>query len=371
MLRTSFFFLALFCSLVFDSLAQSTSPTATTTKTDAALEKAKLAMRYLDSNKYNQAAVLFEQAQKLDPKNYVYPYQKAYIHYRIGDYMGALSILKKLPAYKESEDRVYQLLGNSYDLTGNPAKAIESYKAGLQRFPSSGDLHAELGNMCRKENKNKEAIEWYEKGVQADPRCVTNYYRLAQLYCNSVESMWGIIYGEIFINLERNTKRTAEISAILYASYRERIEMKGDSLLSVRFGKEKITVQRKYFDTSLSINSISDVWDRLMLRAALEEKNTGLNSLCNIRTTFLRLYFQQGLQKNYPNPLLEYQERLRNAGFMDAYNHWILVGGDDVGFQVWKIEHEDEWQRFAQWYTKNPLPISKTNYFCRSMWEKR
>ena len=63
-------------------------------KKEKAVEKGKAALRLLDSGKYNEATVLFQQAEKLDPESYVYPYQLGYIHYFIGDYGGSLDILQ-------------------------------------------------------------------------------------------------------------------------------------------------------------------------------------------------------------------------------------------------------------------------------------
>ena len=66
-----------------------------------------------------------------------------------------------------------------------------------------------------------QAIPYYEKGIEMAPEYPSNYYRLARIYCNSENEIWGVIYGEIFMNLERNTQRTREISALLYQTYQK------------------------------------------------------------------------------------------------------------------------------------------------------
>lgn len=60
------------------------------------------------------------------------------------------------------------------------------------------------------------AVSYYEKGVYVEPAYSSNYYRLAQLFLSSKDKFWGLIYGEIFMNLERNSQRTEEMSKWLF-----------------------------------------------------------------------------------------------------------------------------------------------------------
>ena len=52
------------------------------------------------------------------------------------------------------------------------------------------------------------ALNYYEKGIEIDPKFPSNYYRAALLYDYSDHEIWGLIYGELFMDLEPNTKRT-------------------------------------------------------------------------------------------------------------------------------------------------------------------
>ncbi len=74
-----------------------------------------------------------------------------------------------------------------------------------------------------KKDYNK-ALTYFEKGIEVAPNYSSNYYWCARLYCNSTEEVWGMIYGEIFMNLERNSKRTAEISKLLFDTYKKEIK---------------------------------------------------------------------------------------------------------------------------------------------------
>ncbi len=37
----------------------------------------------------------------------------------------------------------------------------------------------------------------------------------------------------------------------------------------------------------------------------------------------------------YPNALFQYQDKILKAGHLEAYNHWILMKGDEDAFDQW------------------------------------
>jgi len=209
-------FLALLVQfLVISSFAQADS--------EIAITKAKEAIKLMDKGEIDKSIELLEESQKLDSKNYIYPYEIAYAHTLKKEYKKAIKILKKVKDYETINDQVYQMSGNCYSYLGEPDKAIEEYEEGMSRFPNSGNLHLEKGNIFLVQEKYNEAIVNYEKGIEVDPTFTSNYYRLAKLFLNSNDKLSGLIYGEIFMNLERNTKRTLEMSELLYNTYKSSI----------------------------------------------------------------------------------------------------------------------------------------------------
>lgn len=40
-----------------------------------------------------------------------------------------------------------------------------------------------------------------------------------------------------------------------------------------------------------------------------------------------------GHDKEYPNILFSFQKQVKDAGHIEAYNHWILMKGDEEAFQ--------------------------------------
>ncbi len=53
---------------------------------------------------------------------------------------------------------------------------------------------------------------------------------------------------------------------------------------------------------------------------------------------------------------------------MEAYNHWILMKGDEDGFERWLSENSEKWDAFVEWFTENQIQINDENRFYRSQY---
>lgn len=329
-------------------------------KEEKAYQKGQDAVKLMDTGRIDESLELLEEAQELDPKNSTYPYEMAYAYCLKEDYKEALKILRKLEKHKDATDLIYQMAGNCYDYLGKSKDAIKTYEKGLKKFPDSGCLHLELGIMKMKEGLYNEALSFFEKGINSDPAFPSNYYWATKLYCDSDEEVWGMIYGELFMNLERNSKRTVEISELLYNTYKSEIKILGDSAKTVSFSKNAIINQDNF-----RLPYGMGIYEPILLRSILSVQEINIKSLNNIRTGFINHYFERGLEKMYPNALFSYQDKIRKAGHMEAYNYWILMQGDTNEFVTWKSDNEAKWDNFVEWFTTNPLKITTKNKFVR------
>lgn len=201
-------------------------------------EKVYDAVKLIDEQKYNEAIKILEECEKVDPSDYIYPYEIALAKSYSKDYDGAIKKSIKIKDYKEIRDDYYQLLGNNYDYKGDSAMAIKTYNEGLKKFPKSGRLYLEKGVMYES-SKPIEAIKIYEKGIEVEPMYPSNYYRVAKIYLKTNDRLSGLICGEIFMNLERTTSRTQEMSKLLYEGYK-------NSLIFVSQNQKKLNFARQY-----------------------------------------------------------------------------------------------------------------------------
>ena len=335
---------------------------------EKALAKGREAIKLMDQGKIDESIKLLEEAQKLDPDMFDYPYELALANYMKKNYKGAIKILEKNKNHKNVSDLLYQLLGNSYDLSGDSKKAFEAYDEGLKKFPNSGKLYLEKGNVHWNKKEYEAALPYYEKGIEVEPKYPSNYYRAALIYCSTTEEVWGMIYGEIFMNLERNSKRTAEISKLLYDTYKSEIKITSDSSMSISFCQSMIMSVDALKNPDKIKLPFCMVFEPVLIMSAALEKSIDINSLDRIRSNFISNYFDNGHDKNYPNVLFSYMQKVEEEGHLESYNHWILMKGDEDAFDKWHAEHKDEWDAFIKWFGANGMKVSESNKFFKAQY---
>jgi tetratricopeptide (TPR) repeat protein len=351
-------------SIGFFLLLAASIPASAQTNQEKASEKGVKAIELMDKGQFDESIKLLKEAMKLDPESFTYPYEMAYAYYAKADYKEAIKILEKNKKHKEVNDRLFQLLGNSYDLSGNPEKAVAAYDEGLKVFPNSGEIYLEKGNLLWAKEKYVEALDFYEKGIEVNPEFPSNYYRAARIYCHSTEEVWGMIYGEIFMNLERNSKRTAEISKLLYDTYKSQITLVNDSSFSVSFSKNAtINVTDLSDPSKIKLPYGIGFYEPALMIGLVPVKSIDQASLNSIRSAFVDFYINGENQKKYPTNLFDYQKKVKDAGHLEAYNYWILMKGDEDGFAKWQSANTGKWEAFIEWFIANPMKVTDENKF--------
>ncbi|NDV95559.1 hypothetical protein D0T84_11645 [Dysgonomonas sp. 521] len=321
------------------------------------------AVKLMDKGQIQESIALLQDARELDPKSFIYPYEIAYALCLDKKYEEALKILKKLEKHKEASDLLYQMMGNCYDYLGDSKEAVKTYERGLKKFPHSGCLYLELGNMQMANGEEYDALSCFEKGIELEPAFPSNYYWAAKIYLNTEDEVWGMMYGELFMNLERNSKRTVEISRLLYDTYKNEIKILNDSTVSVSFCK-----YAELSSDNAKLSFGTGIYEPILMMSLPDIKVIDMNTLNKIRKNFLDIYYRKNLENIYPNALMSYQKKVKDAGHIDAYNHWILMQGDTEGFLGWKSANENEWKSFMEWFSNNPIKLTSKNKFVKDQY---
>lgn len=329
---------------------------------EKAANKGRAAVELMDKGDIDESIKLLKEAVTLDPDNFIYPYEISYALYLQKDYKGAIKQLEKLKTHKNKQPLLYQMLGNCYDVIGDSKKALKVYDQGIEAFPNAGMLYLEKGNVYLIQEKYNEALPFYEKGILMDPTFPSNYYRATLLYLSSSEEIWGMIYGEIFMNLERGSKRTAEISELLYKTYKSEITI-ADTSMSVSFCQNHTMSLEDLGDPKAFKLPFGMVYETTLTTSILTEKYIDLTSLNNIRSRFLKAYYKNGDNIKYSNVLFKFQNTIDEKGHFEAYNHWLLMKGNETDFNTWLALNETKWNKFIEWYTENSIEITPENKF--------
>lgn len=337
-------------------------------KREQARAMVREAIEMMENGRIDEAIAHLRKAEKLDPGRHVYPYEIGFAHQLRKDYKKAAPEFRRATRCDDATDQCWQMLGNVLDLGGDPAKAHEAYDEGLKRFPNSGRLHMEKGTMFHQKGQLGEAAAWYEKGIAAEPMYPTNYHRLAVLFLSTEEVVWGMIYGELLINLERSSARAAQLSKLLFDTYKRAITFPTDSSAAVSFSRRASMPRGDELgpDGQPRMPFALAGYELPLMLAVGQERAITLESLDRIRARFLDAYYEQGHDRTWPNALFAYQRKAQQAGHLSAYNHWVLMKGDEAAFEAWRDAHADQWRAFVDWFLENRLALDGANRFIRT-----
>jgi tetratricopeptide (TPR) repeat protein len=292
---------------------------------DSPLETARTFMR---SGDFNNAILVLNNALKQDPKNI--DLQKdlvlAYTYKR--DFAKALETVKPMLEGDDADEQTYQVAGNVYRALALYKDGEKMFKKALKRYPNSGPLYSEFGEMLW-DNKDYSAIEQWEKGIEVAPSYAGNYYNAASYYYFTKDKVWTLIYGEIFVNMESLTERSTEVKKMLLDTYKQKLFTDVDSKDKKKSDFEKAVAETYNKQSSLTARGIT------------------METLNMIRTRFI-LDWYAIYAKKFPFKLFDYQQQLIREGMFEAYNQWLFGPVDNLAsFDQWTKTNSDAYAKFT------------------------
>ncbi len=291
------------------------------------------------------ASLVLNRALQQEPDNIEILKDIAFNYFLQKDYSKALEIAKPITERKDADDQCYQITGNIYKALGQEKECEKLYKKGIKKFPQSGALYNEYGELLFA-TQDPNAIKQWEKGIEMDPGYSVNYYNACKYYYLTSNRIWSIIYGEIFLNIEVLTSRTPEIKNILLDSYKK-LFADNDIFINT---KDKNNFEQAFLQTLYKQNNIAA---------------SGINpeTLTMIRTRFVLDWFNSYSSK-FPFRLFDYHLQLLREGMFDAYNQWIFGSAQNlVAYQNWTSTHATEYDTFSRFQKGRVFKIPAQQYY--------
>lgn len=314
-------------------------------QTQSVAELHETAKTFMKQGDFGNAVLVLKRAQLQEPGNISISKDLAMSYYYQNDNPMAMETINAIIDKNEVDDQTFQIAGMIYRRADNPKETEKLYKKGLKKFPESGPLNNELGELLW-EQKNYEAIKYWEKGIEAEPSYSKNYYNAARYYFFTTDKVWSLLYGEIFINMEPLSAKTPEIKQILLDGYKK--------LFS------EPNLEKSVTDKNPFVRSVVRSWNE---QSSVAGSGINTESLTMIRTRFILDWFANTDQKfNYR--LFSYQQQLLREGLFDAYNQWIFGSAQNLNaFQNWVNLNNTQYNEFLQFQKGRIFKVPAKEYY--------
>ena len=307
-------------------------------------ETAKTFMR---SGDFDNAIVVLSRALLQDPKNLEMNKDLVLSYFFKRDYVKALDGVKTLIDRDDADVVTYQIAGNVYKALEEAKECEKLYKKALKKFPKSGSLYSEYGELLWA-LKDFSAIEQWETGIKADPAFSGNYYNAALFYFYAKDKVWSLIYGEIFVNMESFGERGAAMKQLLLQGYKEKLFVDPD----IMKGEEK---NKSEFAKTFLLG--------MAKQASVANKGITTEALSMIRTRFILDWYTNNAAK-YPFRLFDYHRQLLTEGMFDAYNQWLFGPSENLAaYDNWTKVHAEEYNGFNAFQRSRIFKMPPGQYY--------
>jgi tetratricopeptide (TPR) repeat protein len=303
------------------------------------------AQAFMKQGDYSNAIMILNRCVEKEPENRSVGKDLALSYFYSSNPVKALETIQPVLKSDEADDQTFIIAGSIYKSLDKAKDAEKTFKKGIARFPESGNLYNELGEL-QVNNGSREAIKTWEKGIKADPAFGRNYFNASRYYFFEKNFIWSLIYGEIFLNTEPLGNRAAETKGTLLESYKQ---IFATDMLGKDF--EKRNDFEKKFLTALKKQQ--DVLN----------KGITVESLTMMRTRFILDWYAPNEEKPELK-LFEHQQLLLRSGLFDSYNQWIFGVTENVtAYQNWIKNNNADYVAFVKFQQSRTFKMPLGQYY--------
>lgn len=301
--------------------------------------------QYMRSGDFSNAVMIFNKALADAPNHLELLKELAMTYYLQRDFAKAKETIKPLLDREDADVQVFQIAGNIYKALEELKECERMYRKGIRLHPNAGPLYAEYGDLLWKQ-KDFSAIQQWEAGIRNDPNYPANYYHAAKHYYFSTDKVWSIIYGEIFINMESYSNRTAEMKNLLLEAY-----------------KKLFTPANRNTNSRIKGEFAEAVYKTWMQNSQIMSGGVTTDHLIMLRTRFL-LEWDKTYASRFPHRLFDLHRQLLQQGMFEAYNHWIFTAaGNLAAFDAWTKTHAEAYNAFSKFQRSRVFKMAAGQYY--------
>lgn len=313
----------------------------------------KQARDFHSKGNLREAIIRYQQAIQIAPEVVLLYRELAHAYYLAQGYDEAINTLNPLVEKGVADPETYRVLTQCYLAIGENKRAKRLLRDGTEKYPNSGVLYHEMGLMYENEGELVYAIESWLDGIEKDPGYHINYYEAARFYINTDKSVWTILYGEMFINIEQQTKRAYDTRMMVMNAYRKLFTSLSTGDIP-KFGsgnrQGKVGFEEAVYDTYIKLSPV------------MADGFTTEN-LTMLRTRFIMDWTME-YARRYPYSLFSRHDDMIRSGYFDAYNQWLFGKVENAQqYEAWQKFHPNAMPAFESWLRRNPYKPVEGDFY--------
>ncbi len=236
-----------------------------------------------------------------------------------------------------ADDQCYQLACNDLKALNRKDEVTELLRNGIKRFPLSGPLYLEMGNVFAS-LRSDSALCYWETGIKLDPAYPRNYYYAAKYHMAEEHWLSAFLLGAYYVNKETSGSQHVEMKTLIALAHRnwmtsilEKEEIKKNQPELQRI--ERIARQQR--DQLAMGNNVED-WTAFHIRLVFD-------------------WFNNNPEADKISLIAYHRELLRNGHF-ESYVQWLLGSvTNQSAFQRWYHLHESAYHAFKRYMQQHPF----------------
>jgi tetratricopeptide (TPR) repeat protein len=316
-----------------------------------AQELHETARTFMRQGDYDNALLVIKRAAEKDPDNLEILKDLTFLYFLKRDYANAMQVGKPLIERADADVQTFQILGMTYKAIAEYKECRKLYKKALLKFPESGVIYNEYGELLALDNELNNAIIQWEKGIEVDANYSSNYYNAVKYYATNPQPdlFWIAIHGENFVNLESYTARTKEVKKIILEAYKKMYVF--TDLKNNLKGKNISAFETEVLNT---MNNSMDV------------ASDGINAdnILALKTRFVLDWFEKGNGEKYPFRLFEHYRHMLKEGIFHAYIQWLYgAAANTDAYDLWLKTNEQQAEAFKKFQTARVYKIPQGQYY--------
>jgi Flp pilus assembly protein TadD len=303
------------------------------------------AKQFMRTGDWTNAVLILNKALAKEPGSYSIQKDLALTYYYQRDFAKARETVKPLVEREDADVQTYQIAGNIFKQLEEAKEADKMYRKAIKKYPNAGALYAEYGDLLWLQ-KDFSCINQWETGIRNDPNYAGNYYYAARFYHVTTDKVWALVYGEIFINMESYSSRTAEIKTMLLESYKK---------FFLNDPKSKPSKNITEFTTAFT-----DIINR---NSSVINSGITTETLIMLRTRFILDWHKEYAGK-LPFRLFEHHRQLLQEGMFEAYNQWIFEAANNLAsYDNWTRLNASQYAEFTKFQKAKLFKVPANQYY--------